>query len=128
MADFCLDKQGWGPVYTGRYAFTPCFQDGILAAIPPIFLFVAGSAQGWQFSQSAKLTDSRNWIYLTKIAVVLVLLGLNVTLAVIRWNESLEWQHDVLYWSALLKVFATIFAFSLHHLEYVRNFSLVPSG
>lgn len=38
------------------------------------------------------------------------------------------WQHDVLYWSSLLKVFATVFAFSLHHLEHVRNSSPVPSG
>jgi ATP-binding cassette, subfamily C (CFTR/MRP), member 1 len=128
MADFCPDPEGWGPVSAGRYAFTPCFQDGILAAIPPIFLFIAGSAQGWQFSQSAKVPQSRNWIYWIKVAVVLVLLGLNVTLAVIRWKESSMWQHDVLYWSSLLKVFATFFAFSLHHLEHIRNSSPVPSG
>lgn len=128
MADFCLDPEGWGPVSAVRYAFTPCFQDGILAALPPIFLFIAGSAQGWQFSQSAKVPQSRNWIYWIKLAVVLVLLGLNVSLVWIRWKESKMWQHDVFYWSGLLRVFAMVFAFSLHHLEHVRNSSPVPSG
>ena len=128
MANFCLDQEGWGPISAVRYSFTPCFQDGILAAIPPIFLFIAGSAQGWQFSQSAKIPQSRNWIYWIKLAVVLVLLGLNISLMWIRWKQNLKWQHDVLYWSALLKVSATVFAFSLHHLEHVRNSSPVPSG
>lgn len=128
MADFCLDTEGWGPVSAVRYAFTPCFQDGILAAIPPIFLFVAGSAQAWQYSQSAKIPQSRNWIYWIKLAVVFVLVGLNIILAWIRWKESEMWQHDVFYWSALLKAFATVFAISLHHLEHVRNSSPVPSG
>src|SRR5204863_6249143 len=124
----CLDQEGWGPVSEVRYAFTPCFQDGILAAIPPIFLFVAGSAQGWQFSQLAKIPHSRNWIYWIKLAVVSVLLGLNISLMWIRWKQNIKWQHDVLYWSALLKVSATVFAVSLHHLEHVRNPSPVPSG
>ena len=128
MADFCLDREGWGPVSAVRYAFTPCFQDGILAAVPPIFLIIAGSAQGWQFSQSAKVPQARNWVYWSKIAVVAVLLGLSIALTVIRWEESLKWQRDVFYWSALLKVLATGFAFSLHHLEHVRNSSPIPSG
>jgi ATP-binding cassette, subfamily C (CFTR/MRP), member 1 len=128
MADFCLDPEGWGPVSAVRYAFTPCFQDGILAAVPPIFLIIAGSAQAWQFSQSAKVPQARNWIYWSKIAVVAVLLGLSIALTVVRWEESLKWQHDVFYWSALLKVLATGFAFSLHHLEHVRSSSPVPSG
>ena len=128
MADFCLDPEGWGPVSALRYAFTPCFQDGILAAIPPIFLFIAGSAQGFRFSQSAKIPHSKNWIYIIKLSVVLLLLGIDVALTVLRFKESSRWQHDVFYWSALLKVLATAFAFSLHHLEHVRNSSPVPSG
>lgn len=128
MADFCLDPEGWGPVSAIRYSFTPCFQDGMISAIPPIFLFLAGTAQAWQFSQSAKLPQSRNWIYWVKIAVVLLLIGLNIVLAIIRWRDSPKWQYDVFYWSALLKVLATLFAFSLHHLEHIRNSSPVPSG
>ena len=62
------------------------------------------------------------------MAVVTVLLGCNIALAVTRWKDTPRWQHDVLYWSALLKVFATGFAFGLHHLEHVRNSSPVPSG
>ena len=128
MADFCLDPEGWGPVSAIRYAFTPCFQDGILAAIPALFIVIAGSAQGWQFSQSARVSEARNWVYWTKISVVLVLLTLNIVLAFIRWRQSPQWQNDVLYWSALLKILATGYAFSLHHLEHVRNSSPVPSG
>lgn len=128
MTDFCLDPEGWGPVSAIRYSFTPCFQDGILAAIPPLFLLITGSAQAWQFSQSARIPNTRNWVYWSKLAVVLVLLGLNVALTMVRWRESLLWQRDVLYWSALLKVLATGFALSLHHLEHVRGISPVPSG
>jgi ATP-binding cassette, subfamily C (CFTR/MRP), member 1 len=128
MGDFCLDPGGWGPVSSIRYAFTPCFQDGILAAIPPLFILVAGPAQAWQFSHSAPVPHARNWIYCIKVSVVLVLLALNVTLATIRWKESLMWQRDVMYWSAVLKVLATVFVFSLHHLEHVRNSWPVPSG
>jgi ATP-binding cassette subfamily C (CFTR/MRP) protein 1 len=128
MADFCLDPEGWGPVSKLRYSFTPCFEEGILAAIPPLFLLFAGSAQAWQFSQSSRIPNSRNWVYWVKIAVVFGLLGLNVCLAVVRWRESGWWQRDVLYWSALLKVIATGFAVSLHHLEHVRATSPVPSG
>jgi len=128
MADFCLDPQGWGPVSAIRYAFTPCFQDGILAAIPPIFIILFGSTQIWHFSQSARVPQSRNWIYWIKFSLVLILLGLNVLLTVIRWKESAHWQRDVFYWSALLKVFATGLALSLHHLEHVRNSLPVPSG
>ena len=129
MADFCLDPQGWGPVSRVRYAFTPCFQDGILSAVPPVFLFLVGSAQAWQFFQSSKVPLSRNpAIYWGKITVLLVLLVLNVVLAWIRWDESLRWQHDVLYWSAVLKVAATMMALGLHDLEHVRNSSPVPSG
>ena len=40
----------------------------------------------------------------------------------------MQWQRDVFYWSALLKVLATAFAFGIHHLEHVRNPSPVPSG
>jgi ATP-binding cassette, subfamily C (CFTR/MRP), member 1 len=128
MADFCYDPEGWGPVSSIRYAFTPCFQDGILAAIPPLFLFVAGSAQAFQFSQSARIPGSRTWIYFCKIATVSILLGLNIVLGIIRWKDSVRWQHDVFYWSALLKILATAFAFGLHHLEHVRNPAPVPSG
>ena len=128
MADFCLDPQGWGPVSAVRYAFTPCFQDGILSAIPPVFLFLLGSAQSWQFFQSAKVPFSRVPIYWAKIGVVVALLLLNGVLAGIRFEESERWQHDVLYWSALLKVFATFMALGLHDLEHVRNSSPVPSG
>jgi len=35
MSDFCVGLQGWGPVSRVRYIFTPCFQDGLLSAIPP---------------------------------------------------------------------------------------------
>jgi len=128
MADFCLDPEGWGPVSSSRYAFTPCFQDGILCALPPLFLFLAGSAQAYHFSQAGKVTHARSWVYWTKIVVVFALLCLTSALAVLRWRESAEWQHDVFYWSALLKVFATAFAFTLHHLEHVRNGSPVPCG
>jgi len=129
MADFCLDPQGWGPVSPVRYAFTPCFQDGILAAIPPLFLILAGSAQAYNFSQSARPPGhTRTWQYWTKLAVAAVLTGLNVVLALIRFRESEEWQRDVLYWSAVLKVLAGSLAFTLHHLEHIRNASPVPSG
>src|SRR5579859_2350608 len=128
MTDFCLDPEGWGPVSALRYSFTPCFEDGILAAIPPLFLIIWGSAQSYTFSQHSKVPDSRNWTYVTKLVVVTGLLALNCVLTGVRWQGSLEWQHDVFFWSALLKVFATGFAFSLHHLEYVRNPSCVPSG
>jgi len=128
MADFCLDPEGWGPVSAVRFGFTPCFEDGVLAAIPPLFLVIAGSTQVWQFAQSARAPEPRNWVYWSKLAVLLLFLTFNILLAVIRWKQSLEWQNDVLYWSALLKVLATGFAFSLHHLEHVRNSSPVPSG
>ena len=128
MADFCLDPEGWGPISSIRYAFTPCFLDGILAAIPPIFMFIGGAIQLWHFTQSNKVPNARNAIYALKIAVVFVLLALNVALAVTRWRESPMWQKDVLYWSALLKVLATLFAFGLHHLEHIRNPSPVPSA
>jgi ATP-binding cassette subfamily C (CFTR/MRP) protein 1 len=129
MADFCLDPEGWGPVSAVRYAFTPCFQDGILAAIPPTFLLLVGSAQAFQFSQNAKPPgNTRNWQYGSKLLVAFVLTGLNVALAGLRFRESREWQRDVLYWSAFLKVLASLLAFALHHLEHVRNASPVPSG
>ena len=128
MSDFCLDPQGWGPVSRVRYAFTPCFQDGILSAIPPVLLFILGSAQAWQFSQHAKVPLSRVPVYWAKIAVLLALIALNAVLVVLRWEESERWQHDVLYWSAVLKLSATIMALGLHDLEHVRNSSPVPSG
>jgi ATP-binding cassette, subfamily C (CFTR/MRP), member 1 len=128
MADFCLDVEGWGPVSRLQYAFTPCFQDGILCAVPGLFLLVAGTAQLWRYSHSGKLAHARNAIYWTKILLIFALLGLNIALTTLRWRESRQWQRDVFVWSALLKVFVTGLAFSLHHLEHVRNASPVACG
>ena len=128
MFNFCPDEEGWGPISPIRYAFTPCFQDGVLSIIPTLFLVLAGSAQAWQYLQHTRITNARNYTYVAKILTVFLLLCDHVVLAVIRWQESREWQHDVLVWSSFLKVFGTIFAISLHDLEYIRNDSPVPSG
>jgi ATP-binding cassette, subfamily C (CFTR/MRP), member 1 len=126
--DFCLDPEGWTPVSSVRYAFTPCFQDGVLAAVAPLLLLLVGSVRGVRLSHSARVPGARSWAYHLKIATVLVLLGLSIALAAVRWRQSAFWQRDVFVWSALLKVLATLFAFSLHHLEHVRNSWPVPSG
>jgi ATP-binding cassette, subfamily C (CFTR/MRP), member 1 len=128
MSDFCLDGQGWGPISSVKYAFTPCFQDGILSILPTILLIVAGSAQAWQYLQHPRISNARNYTYVAKILTVFMIFLTNLVLTVIRWRESLEWQKDVLVWSALLKTFGLAFAISLHDLEYIRYDSPVPSG
>jgi ATP-binding cassette subfamily C (CFTR/MRP) protein 1 len=64
---FCHNAEGWGPLATHGYDFTPCFLD-VPPAVIALFGIIAGGATiWWLLTNTSKQTTEKDWHYFTKL-------------------------------------------------------------
>jgi hypothetical protein len=125
VESMCKNIEGWGPFSNERIPdFTPCFEDTAITFIPYAFVLVAGMARLWILSKRESLsTDiTKNWLYFTKMGVLLLLLFLNVYNFVVSVTSTgMDWIDNAQILAQGVSVFMTLYIIVLHHVEYTRN-------
>ena len=62
----CGDAEGWGPISSVRYDFTPCFLDVWIVFVAAWGL-IAGAGAVWFLSRRTSQPVSKNWHFYAKL-------------------------------------------------------------
>ncbi|KAI8088846.1 multi drug resistance-associated protein MRP [Halteromyces radiatus] len=118
----CHDSEGWGVFSTTRELdFTNCFEDIVLVSIPTIYLVLFGSIRYsiLQKRESLPSIMTQNWLYFSKMTVLLLLLLTNMISLALEYSQAgfnVQWLTNLVNGTIVI-----VFLIHLHHLEYTRN-------
>jgi ATP-binding cassette subfamily C (CFTR/MRP) protein 1 len=62
----CGDKHGWGPLWPGRYDFTPCFMDVWVSSVAVYGILFGAVAIWWLVRRKTKAEVQKDWHFWTK--------------------------------------------------------------
>ncbi|KAI9812228.1 MAG: hypothetical protein M1826_002937 [Phylliscum demangeonii] len=123
----CRDPEGWGPLSSIRYDFTPCFLHVWIAIVAAYGVLFGAGAVWWLVKRRKPMPVSKDWHFYTK----LMLLGALVVTTVVEAALQISaWGPDALqdfrWWTTVLTTASLIVIFSVQYLEHSR--SRTPNG
>lgn len=68
---FCGDREGWGPISSVIYDFTPCFLDVWVAAVAAWGIFFGAGAIWFLLTKRVAQPVSKNWHFWAKLVSLL---------------------------------------------------------
>ncbi|KAF2435180.1 putative ABC metal ion transporter [Tothia fuscella] len=124
---FCHNSEGWGPLATHGYDFTPCFL-GVPLAVTALLGTLTGTITvWWLLTKKSKQPTEKDWHYYTKLALVaLIAVATSVEGYVQVTSHPESWLGDFRFWATIIQVASLGLVFAVHELEHER--SRVPSG
>lgn len=117
----CGNKEGWGPISLDRYDFTPCFMDVTVCAVA-IFGILSGAGALWWLLNRRKAREvSKNWLFWTKQALILLITGTVVLQAIFQiTNYEDVWIGDFRFLTSILTIASLCVIFSVQWAENRR--------
>lgn len=64
---FCYDREGWGPLSSTRYDFTPCFLDIWILSVSVYGILFGVAAAWWLLRKNAAQSIPKNWHFYAKL-------------------------------------------------------------
>ena len=124
---FCGSWEGWGPISSVRYDFTPCFLDIWITVVALYGIGFGAAALWWLLNRTVASPVSRNWHLHAKIAVTAALLVTTVIQACLQAVALPEiWFGDFRFWTSIITFLSLIIIGSVQYVEHWR--SRQPNG
>lgn len=117
----CGNKEGWGPISSDRYDFTPCFMDVTVCTVACFGILFGAGALWWLLNKRKARHVSRNWHFWTKQALILLIIGTVVLQAMFQiTNYQDVWIGDFRFLTSTLTAASLGVIFSLQWAENRR--------
>lgn len=119
---FCADKEGWGPLLSHKYDFTPCFLDLLMSCLSIYGILFGILVIWWLIKKKNKVvTVTKDWCFWIKQLIV-IFIGLSVLLQLsfqytVSTNTSFV---DSRLLNCVLMIASLTVIFMIQWLEYSR--------
>lgn len=123
----CGNAEGWGPLSPHRYDFTPCFLDLWIIVVSGFGILGGLGMIWWLYKKTHELPVKRDWHFLSKITVLVALVGTIVAQAAIQITRFPGfWYADIRFWTTVLNAVAIA---TVGWTQYVEHYRLrYPNG
>ncbi|KMU72653.1 bile pigment transporter 1 [Coccidioides immitis RMSCC 3703] len=123
----CRDPEGWGPISSGRYDFTPCFMDTWILFVSVWGLLMGAGALWLLLRRRTAQPVQKNWHFYAKLSLIWVIFFL-VALQASLQVESFPgvWFQDFRFWSTILLLASLVVIYMAQYYEHWR--SRQPNG
>ena len=123
----CGNIEGWGPISTFRYDFTPCFLDVWISVVALYGLVFGAAAIWWLLRRRYPSPVSKNWHFYTKLVVVAALLVTTILQACIQIRALPGiWFGDFRFWASIITIVSLLVIGGVQYIEHWR--SRQPNG
>ena len=124
---FCGNGEGWGPISSFRYDFTPCFLDVWISAVA-VFGLVLGAAAVWYLLRRRSPSPvSKNWHFYIKLSTIAALILATALQACIQIDALPGiWYGDFRFWTSVITLCSLFVIGTAQYLEHWR--SRQPNG
>lgn len=123
----CGNAEGWGPLSSIRYDFTPCFLDVWITSVA-VFGMVGGAGAIWYLlKRNTPSQVVKDWHFYTKLAVIAALIvttALQASLQIKAFPDV--WFGDFRFWTSVITMLSLGVIFAIQYLEHWR--SRCPNG
>ncbi|KAK2749837.1 hypothetical protein FQN57_005251 [Myotisia sp. PD_48] len=124
---FCGDLEGWGPMSSIRYDFTPCFLDVWISSVAGFGLLFGAGALYMLLKWRTPEPVSRNWHFYTKLTLIwalVVVVALQAALQIEYFPHV--WAGDFRFWTTILLLLSLVVIYTVQYYEHWR--SRQPNG
>lgn len=124
---FCGNVEGWGPLSSRLYDFTPCFVDVWVSSVAVFGIFMGAAAVWYLMKRRTPSTVGTNWHFYTKLSVVGALIATTTVQACLQ-IEALPgvWSGDVRFWTTIFTILSLGIIGFVQYIEHWR--SRQPNG
>ncbi|WEW56438.1 ATP-binding cassette glutathione S-conjugate transporter ycf1 [Emydomyces testavorans] len=124
---FCRDPEGWGPISSRRYDFTPCFLDIWILFVSVWGLVMGAGALWFLLRRRTPQPVPKNWHFYAKLSVI----GVIFLLVALQSSLQIEtlpgiWFQDFRFWSTILLLASLALIYMVQYYEHWR--SRQPNG
>ncbi|PGH07414.1 hypothetical protein AJ80_07999 [Polytolypa hystricis UAMH7299] len=123
----CGDREGWGPISSIRFDFTPCFLDVWISLVAVWGLLMGAGAIWFLFKKRSPAPVGKNWHFYAKLSTVAALIVITALQACLQ-IEALPgiWYGDFRFWTSILTLASLFVIFAVQYYEHWR--SRQPNG
>ncbi|EEP79365.1 hypothetical protein UREG_04211 [Uncinocarpus reesii 1704] len=124
---FCRDPEGWGPISSHRYDFTPCFLDTWVLFVALWGLVMGAGALWLLLRRRVPQPVGKNWHFYAKLSliwIIVLLVALQASLQIERLPGT--WFQDFRFWTAVLLLASLVVIYMVQYYEHWR--SRQPNG
>ncbi|KAI1006711.1 hypothetical protein K3495_g1509 [Podosphaera aphanis] len=117
----CGNKEGWGPLSSYRYDFTPCFMDVWVSSVAVYGILFGAIAVWWLIKRLDKSEIEKDWHFWTKQTLI-VAIGASASLQIIFQLVAYPeiWLGDFRFLTGLLTIASLAVVFTVQWLEHSR--------
>lgn len=119
----CGSPEGWGPLSSTRWDFTPCFLDVWVAAVSVLLGIIGGAgALLYLYKQRAPQPVKKDWHFWTKIAVLAAIFADIAVQAGLQIRQfSGIWFGDFRFWATILNLISVAVIAGVQYTEHWRS-------
>jgi ATP-binding cassette subfamily C (CFTR/MRP) protein 1 len=124
---FCGNVEGWGPLSSRLYDFTPCFVDVWVSSVAVFGIFMGAAAVWYLIKRRTPSTVGTNWHFYTKLSVVGALIATTTVQACLQIEAFPGvWFGDVRFWTTIITILSLGIIGFVQYIEHWR--SRQPNG
>lgn len=124
---FCRNVEGWGPLSSRLYDFTPCFVDVWVSSVAVFGIFMGAAAVWYLIKRRTPSTVGTNWHFYTKLSVVGALIATTTVQACLQIEAFPGvWFGDVRFWTTIITILSLGIIGFVQYIEHWR--SRQPNG
>ncbi|KAL9616795.1 MAG: hypothetical protein Q9160_008358 [Pyrenula sp. 1 TL-2023] len=123
----CNNLEGWGPISSVRYDFTPCFLEIWVLFTAAWGVLLGIGALSYLLTRRVPSPVGKNWHFYTKLVAVAALIittSLQACLQIEEWPSS--WATDIRFWVTIATIVSLGIIFAVQYFEHWR--SRQPNG
>ncbi|KAK2768155.1 hypothetical protein FQN54_000007 [Arachnomyces sp. PD_36] len=124
---FCGDPEGWGPLSSFRFDFTPCFLDVWVALVAVWGILMGAGAVWFLLRKRIPQPVQKNWHFYAKLIILSALIittALQASLQIESYPNI--WYGDFRFWTSILTLVSLGVIFAVQYYEHWR--SRQPNG
>ncbi|RKF62208.1 Metal resistance protein YCF1 [Erysiphe neolycopersici] len=121
LHSWCSNKEGWGPLLSHKYDFTPCFLDIWMSSLSIYGILFGISAIWWLINRKMSMTVAKSWCFWVK-QVIIIAIGLSVIIQLVfQYIASSDFRiADSRTINCVLMIASLVVIFTIQWLEYSR--------
>ncbi|KAF2868308.1 multidrug resistance-associated protein 1 [Massariosphaeria phaeospora] len=118
----CGNSEGWGPISSGRYDFTPCFLDVWILVVAAWGILGGAGAAWYLLRKCSPQPVKKNWHFYAKLSTIGALIVASALQAALQIEHFKGiWARDIRFWTTIATIISLVVIFYVQYTEHWRS-------